>query len=263
VSHEAADRNLVTHMTWVQSRLPGGHVELDGEVVLSDSGLPCDTFNFVCRARITSALTPVIARVVEHFGSARRPFSWWLGPADRPVGLGPALLESGFTTGDSEVAMAADLRRLGGADQAPGLRIVRASSPAEIDDFARVTAANWDPPDPHVIEFYRRAAPLLLRPDAPIRLYVGYLCAEPVATAETTVSDEEVGLYGVATLAAHRRKGYGTAMTRRVLLEARDEGHTLAILQSSEQGQGVYARLGFQPTGLYTEYQLPALWLSP
>ena len=49
MSRAAADRNLVTHMTWVQSRLPGAHVEVSEELVLSDSGLACDTFNFVCR----------------------------------------------------------------------------------------------------------------------------------------------------------------------------------------------------------------------
>ena len=258
MSQDAADRNLVTHMTWVQSRLPGGHVETGGELVLSDSGLPCDTFNFVCRARLAGALPPAIARVVDHFGSARRPFSWWLGPADRPAGLGSALLAAGFGAAESEVAMAADLRRLDGGTRLPAeLRILRAATAAQIDDFARVTAANWDPPDPHVIEFYRMAAPLLLQPDAPIRLYVGYVDGEPVATAELTASEEEVGLYGIATLAAHRRKGYGTAMTLTPLLEARQEGHTVAVLQASADGQGVYARLGFEPTGHYTEYKLP------
>lgn len=260
MSGEAADRNLVTHMTWVQSRLPGGHVEIGGELVLSDSGLECDTFNFACRARIRGALTPVIARAVEHFVSARRPFSWWLGPGDQPPGLGQALRDSGFAAAESEVAMTADLRRLdGGAPVPDGLRIVRASTAEQIDHFARVSAANWDPPDRHVVEFYRRAAALLLRPDAPIRLYVGYVGGDPVATAELTVSEEEVGLYGIATLAAHRRRGYGSAMTLQPLLEARAEGHTLAVLQASADGQGIYGRLGFEPSGEYTEYKLPAL----
>ena len=260
MSQDAADRNLVTHITWVQSRLAGGHVEMGGELVLSDSGVPCDTFNFVCRARISGALTPAIARVVGHFVSARRPFSWWLGPADQPAGLGQVLLDSGFSAAESEVAMTADLRRIDRAAGPPdGLRIERASTPAQIDDFASVTAANWDPPDRHVLDFYHRAAEILLRAGAPIRLYVGYLGEEPVSTAELTVSEEEVGLYSVATLAAHRRKGYGTAMTLQPLLDAKAEGHTLAVLQASADGQGVYARLGFEPMGHYTEYKLPTL----
>ena len=74
LSQEAADGNLVTHMTWVQSRLPGGHVELGEDLVLSDSGLPCDSFNFVCRARMNrGAAAAAAARVVKYFTSNAGP----------------------------------------------------------------------------------------------------------------------------------------------------------------------------------------------
>jgi GNAT superfamily N-acetyltransferase len=258
VTQEAADLNLVTHMTWVQSRLAGGYVEQGDELVLSDSGLPSETFNFVTRARMETGVETAISRVTGYFASAGRPFSWWLGPADRPADLGRALLDAGFTAAESEVAMAADLEFLAAGDPAPaGLRIERATTAAQIRDFGRVCAANWTPPDGEVLRFYRIAAPLLRRRGCPIRLYVGYLGEEPVATAELTVSEGAVGLYNIATLAAHRRKGFGTALTLRPLLDAREEGHALAVLQASEQGQGVYARLGFKETGWYTEYQLP------
>ena len=255
MSQSAMDGNVVTHMTWVQSRLAGGHVEIGDELVLSDSGLACDTFNVVCRARIAGDPAGAIARVVTHFRSVGRPFSWWLGPDDRPPDLGRSLCAAGFEAAESEVAMAADLHRLAVSPAPAGLRIARAATVHEIDDFAAVNAANWTPPDPHVLRFYRLAAPLLLRPDCPIRLYVGYLGHRPVATAELTVSDGAVGLYGIATLASHRRKGYGTALTLRPLLDARSEGHGLAVLQASADGQGVYARLGFRVTGKYTEYK--------
>ena len=200
----------------------------------------------------------MIRRVVDYFRGVARPFSWWRGPGDGPAELDRALLDAGFVAAESEVAMAADLRRLADADLAPGgLRIERARTTAAILDFARINAANWDPPDPHVLRFYQLAAPLLRLADAPIRLYVGYAGDEPVATAELAMSDGAVGLYGISTLAAHRRRGYGTALTLRPLLDAREEGHTLAVLQASEEGHGVYARIGFEETGRYTEYQLP------
>jgi hypothetical protein len=44
-------------------------------------------------------------------------------------------------------------------------------------------------------------------------------------------------------------------MILRPLLDARAEGHTLAVLQASADGQGLYARLGFEERGRYTEYQ--------
>ena len=108
-----------------------------------------------------------------------------------------------------------------------------------------------------VLAFYRSAGPVLQQRAAPIRLYVGYVGELAVGTAELTVSESEVGLYSIATLASHRRKGYGSALTLHPLREARREGHTRAVLQASAAGRGVYARLGFRETGTYTEYQPP------
>ncbi len=258
MSQDAADGNLVTHMTWVQARLAGGHVAAGPDLVLSDSGISCDTFNFVCRARLDVRAGAAIRRVVDYFSAVGRPFSWWLGPADRPRDLDRALLDAGFAAAEMEVAMAAELGALGRAELSPhGLQIRRATTTRQVGEFARINAANWSPPDPHVLRFYRLAAPLLLRSDAPLRLYLGYLGDEVVATAELAVGGGAVGLYNISTLAAHRRKGIGTAITLRPLLDAREEGHSLGVLQASPDGQGVYARLGFRATGRYTEYQLP------
>jgi ribosomal protein S18 acetylase RimI-like enzyme len=253
---EAADANLVLHATWVQSRLPAGRVESSPALVVGDSGLPCDTFNLVCRARLDQPARHAVEGVLAYFARVGRPFSWWHGPADRPSDLDRVLLGAGLTAAESELAMAADLRRLRAAhDIPPGLRIVRARTHRAIADFACVSAANWTPPDPHVLRFYELAAPLLLGSDCPLRLYVGYLGDEPIATAELDVSEGAVGLYNIATVAAHRGRGIGTAMTLRPLLDAREEGHTLAVLQASGEGQGLYARLGFEEQGRYTEYQ--------
>ena len=246
-------------MTWVQSRFAGGRVMMDDALVVSDSGLPCDSFNFVCRARLSNGeMARRISGVVEHFATVGRPFSWWVGPTDEPVQLGAALLKAGFEAAESEVAMAAELSRLRSADLAPdGLRIERAVTPAQVRDFARVNAANWNPPDPMVLRFYDLATPLLLRPDCPLRLYVGYLGDEAVATAELTVCRRAVGLYNISTLVTRRRRGFGSALTLRPLLDARGEGHHTAVLQASADGQAVYARLGFRESGQYTEFQLP------
>jgi GNAT superfamily N-acetyltransferase len=53
------------------------------------------------------------------------------------------------------------------------------------------------------------------------------------------------GVYWVYTVPEARKQGIGTALTCRVLQEARSQGHRLAILQASAMGQSVYQRLGF------------------
>ncbi len=152
--------------------------------------------------------------------------------------------------------MAADLATLRVGDLSPdGLRIERVRIEDQLRDFARIVAANWTPPDPEVVRFYALAAPVLLRPDAPLRFYVGYLGDVAVAASELTVAGGVVGLYSICTLAAYRRRGFGGALTLRPLLDAREEGHSTGILQAAPGAVSIYARVGFAPFGEYTEYK--------
>ena len=255
---EAADANLVTHSSWLQRRLPGMRVIDEAGLALVDFGLPCDTFNFVCGARLERDAAPERARAaVAYFRAVNRPFAWWVGPADRPPDLGAILVAAGLKFAEGELAMAADLATLRVGDLAPGgLRVERARTAEQLRDFAQVVAANWTPPDPEVIRFYALAATLLLAPDSAIRLYVGYLDGVPVAASDLTVGGGVVGLYNVCTLAAYRRRGFGGALTLRPLLDAHEEGHRVGILQASAAGAGVYARIGFELFGEVAEYKL-------
>jgi GNAT superfamily N-acetyltransferase len=254
------EANKVTHLSWIQQRTTGMRVDADDQLIVVDSGLPTDTFNVICRARLEGDSLPErIAQVVTHFTTVQRPFAWWVGPADRPESLGQALLEAGFMAAGSEPGMAADLKALPTTDLAPhGLRIERARTAKQIHEFATILAALGTPPVSEVVRFYEAATPVLLAPDAPIWLYVGYLDEEPVASAELTVGGGVGGLYNIATLAAHRRQGIGSAMTSHPLLDARANGFRTAVLQASPDGQGIYTRLSFRVTGRFTEYQLPA-----
>ncbi len=253
----AADTNLVTHAGWVQGQTQGMHLIVAPDVVLIDSGLPSDTFNLVCQSRFASynALDR-IRRVIGYFAEVGRPFAWWLSPGYTPPDLWAVLLAAGLHPAETEVAMVADLAALRPGDVAPGgLQIRRVQTAAQLRDFAQVVAANWTPADPQVPRFYERATSVLLTRAAPLWLYVGYLDGAPVAASELTVGGGVVGLYNVCTLAAYRRRGFGTALTLQPLRDARAQGHDTAVLQASTAGEGVYARLGFSSFGQVTEYK--------
>jgi GNAT superfamily N-acetyltransferase len=258
---DAADAPFVAHAAWAAARTRGMRVLTDPALVLVDSGLACDTFNVVCRARLADEDAPARVRAaVAHFRDVRRPFSWWVGPADRPSSLGARLEDAGLVAAESELAMALGLSSpadaLDDGEPAPGgLTIARVRTPDALADFAAVCADNWTPPDPDVPRYFARAARALLAPDCPQRLYVGSVDGVPVATAEATLADGMVGLFNVATRAAWRRRGIGGAMTAHPLREARAEGVRTAVLQASADGAGVYARLGFAAFGTVTEYK--------
>jgi predicted GNAT family acetyltransferase len=110
-------------------------------------------------------------------------------------------------------------------------------------------------PDRSVQGFYEQAEPAVLRAGAPVRLFVGYWEGEPVAAAEAFLGGGIGGVYGVATVSPHRRKGIGTALTAQAVREAFDAGCRLVALQASPQGLGVYARLGFREACQFAVWQ--------
>jgi ribosomal protein S18 acetylase RimI-like enzyme len=254
---ERADANFVVHATWALERTAGMMSRARDDLVIADSGLPCDTFNFICRARLDGGtVRPAAVEAVSYFAGVQRPFSWWVGPADRPKDLGAVLDQLGLERAETELAMALALDALPDAiPPVPGLEVRRVRTAAELEALARLSAANWTPPDSHVLTFYRRTAAVLLRPGAPQWFYVGYLHGEPVATAEATVHAGTVGLFNISTRPGFRGRGIGSMLTWQPLRDARATGCDLAVLQAAAEGVGLYRRLGFVGFGEITEYK--------
>jgi len=77
--------------------------------------------------------------------------------------------------------------------------------------------------------------------------YVGYVDGEPVSTAATVIGGGVIGVYNVATMPGHRCGGYGEAVMRHALEQARQEhGLSRTILQSTPQGFELYQRMGYR-----------------
>lgn len=77
--------------------------------------------------------------------------------------------------------------------------------------------------------------------------YVGYVDGQPVSTAATVIGGGAVGVYNVATMPSHRRGGYGEAIMRHALQQARQQhGLSRTILQSTPQGFELYQRMGYR-----------------
>ena len=254
---DPADENLAAHAELPCRALTHARVKRDRELVLVDSGLACDTFNLICRARLAGGSARAgIQRALTFFRETGHPFSWWLGPGSTPHELPALLVESGLKPAESELAMALDLARLAARPDPPdGLSISRVRTAEQLALFAELSAGNWDPPDQHVVRFYHLAAAAFLDPAARQWLYLGYHEGRPVATAELTVGGGVAGLYNIATLPELRGRGIGALMTWTPLRDAAQAGLPAAILQASPMGQGLYARLGFREFGSITEYK--------
>jgi GNAT superfamily N-acetyltransferase len=90
------------------------------------------------------------------------------------------------------------------------------------------------------------------------RFYVGYADGQPVTSGMGQLTGSTIGIYNIATVPAARRKGYGAAMTQRIIDDAVADGSDVAILQASDMGKPTYERLGFRTVVEYVAYADPA-----
>ena len=256
---DAATASFVVHASWVARRNPDALVESTPSLTLVDSGLRADSFNVVCGARLGVDDVPATARrVVEHFRSVDRPFSWWVAPGDEPADLAERLTEDGLERRDTDLAMFLEPSTVGPRPSLPeGIEIREATSKEDVAAFARINAENWVPPDAAVETFYRSAASHLLRADSPQKIFVALLDGQPVATVELALAAGVGGIYNLSTRAPHRRRGIGGAMLERACRRAAELGAGTMILQASAAGASLYRSFGFREFGLIEELGPP------
>jgi GNAT superfamily N-acetyltransferase len=87
-------------------------------------------------------------------------------------------------------------------------------------------------------------------------MYAGAVGGEVVGTSVLVTTGTVAGIYWVGTLEAHRRRGYGEALTWAAVAAGQRAGCTVASLQASAMGRPVYERMGFAQVLAY-EHLLP------
>jgi ribosomal protein S18 acetylase RimI-like enzyme len=253
MSLEGLRTNFAVHIVDPLAGMAGAGAANTEALVVGDSGTDCDTFNMVAGARLPAdQADAAITRAIALFHG--RTFSWWLTSGDTPGDLGARLERAGLQRAETELAMACDLPAAALAPSDLTVRVVRGE--ADLIAYADVNHRNWEPPDGRVTAFYARAAARVLRSDSPFIYVIGEApTGEIVAAGEGCLTGAVVGLYGISTLAAWRRRGYGAAICTAILSEAERRGARTAVLQASDEGAGLYRRLGFIEIGHCTEYK--------
>jgi ribosomal protein S18 acetylase RimI-like enzyme len=218
--------------------LPDGWSRTRDGVVTVVTGLPVPTLNGVwalgdgVRApELVQALRAVEASGVPYCLQARPACLDAAAAAVGAAALAPAGTEIPLLVLDGPLGCAG----------APGLTI-RALGLADSGLHGALAARAFDA-GAEIFDCVTDAALTL----AGVRVYLGEVEGEPVTTALAVTVGDAVAIFNVATPPEHRRRGYGAAITGRILNDALADGARWAWLQSTPDGAGIYERLGFRP----------------
>jgi hypothetical protein len=246
--------NLVEAFTWISSHAPGAVERRDAGLTALLSGLPAWLFNQILVDGDPDRVTREALEAAV--GLARsRPAPWAVnlreGPDDAVASLAEEIGLHRVSPEPWVPGMALDnaadaVRR---APAVPdGLVLVRAADQRTIDDHVQVAAEVFEMPAPLVLVVLGEASWL----DPAIAVYTGYHDGVPVAAGLGFRTGATIGIYNIATIASARRRGFGEAVTWRVIADGVAAGCDAAVLQASEMGMPVYERMGFRHVVGYT-----------
>ena len=131
-----------------------------------------------------------------------------------------------------------------------GLELVPVTDKRTLDDFVRTLVTAY--PMPGADGTPLSDARVL---DGPIRLFVGYVDGQPVATSGARLGHGIVDVEWVATLPGYRGRGIGAALTWAATLTNPAEPATLI---ASDDGQPVYEAMGYLRLMRLTLWHRPA-----
>ena len=187
-----------------------------------------------------------IEETVQYFRDKKAgAFTWWMEPHLRPSDWEPALSRHGFAYSDDTPGMAVDLQALNEfVETADSFEVRVVADEESMHIWANLFVKGYGLPsdwEDTVFDLWMKFGF-----DLPIRNYLGYLNGKPVSTSTLFNGGGAAGIYCVSTLPAARGKGIGSALTLKPLMEARDRGYRIGVLQSSAMGFNVYKKLGFR-----------------
>ncbi|MRH41454.1 GNAT family N-acetyltransferase [Aquibacillus halophilus] len=182
-----------------------------------------------------------VENISKFYEKKSSPLYWEVWPENSPDKLEETLLKQNFHYAGEYPAMGMKLDQLVEEDL-KGLEIKRVENKKQAFILADLFKEIYQLPDTAREDFLNT----VLLFDQDLINYLGYEDGEPVCMSSVYYYAGVAGIYNVGTKKDYCRKGYGRKVTAKPLMDASEKGYKYAILQSSEQGEKVYQRMGFE-----------------
>ena len=247
------DENFWLHASRIPSKTAGMIANQQPALSYVDSGLDCDTFNIINIQQGDAITLSQLQAAIDHY--AGRSYCLWVNQAQLHPAVTQHLAALGLSPQNEEVGMALDLMTWQPIISTKHENIHQVTDSDSLQEYSRVIAANWSPPDPAVMQYYASTADHYLSGQLGATLFTYRQEGDPLATVELFATDAEtIGIYGLATLEDARGQGIGSALMTKALNWAKEHGYKRVVLQASADGLGIYQKLGFEEHTVYYEY---------
>ena len=245
--------NWIAYLTGVGRCSPSVEIERIHGVVGIRSSMPFDWFNQVLVERDRARVVDLLAAAEKRRVGAESPIVRLRdGIDDRFI---PGLTRAGWLAagqGTMTPGMVAyPIDHLGGAaPDIPRFEIRRVTDATGLEDHRVVVTEGFGVARSVAVG----TTDFEMLGTAECTIYVGYSSGLPVTSGLGWRSGRTIGVYAISTVPTARRRGYGEAMTARVIADGIAAGCDVAALQASVVGRPIYERLGFRIDVRYNAY---------
>ena len=255
-SVKAAIRTNWKNYHYCLGRSPNVELSVGRYLTWLITDLPDHFMNLVvCTQLPSEGVDDLIKSALAHFRLMNiRKLSWSAQAGASAIEIDKALLAHGLTFRESfATEMAIDLSILPeDLPPHPGLRVVPVDDGYTLRQWIHVASVGFRISEKYEKVWYDFFVDAIFFPQ--FRTYLALLNGKPVGTSQLFLSEGVAGIYNVTCIPEARGQGIGSAVTLAPLLEAREMGYRIGILQASKQGYNVYRRLGFQDCGNLSLY---------
>jgi len=234
---------------------PGCHFYDRGDAMWFDTPMSTLPYNTVMRFSGSRNVPERVESIISHYSKRKVPFTWIVHPTS-PRGLTAELERRGLKEIEIVDGMIMDLEELPDpGPETPGFDMREVLGEEDARQVMEMIASRWKAEDDAVMHLYAIGDHFGVgTPDAAVRLWAAYQDGTMVSKTVLHCAAGAAGVYGVATRPEYRRKGLAAQLVLRSLAEAKRQGHTCAILHSSDLAVKLYRRMGFRSVSPFIVY---------
>jgi GNAT superfamily N-acetyltransferase len=260
------ERHTLTVQAWLSSRSPGA-ARFEGKgVKASSTGFKIPLLNLAigCDFPAGSCEKDVdeeVKAVIEFFARRNVPWYWWMNTQPTPGNIGQILERHGLVYDTSPLpAMLASVS----PDNGPfptydkNILVWRARSMADLQAASKIRRIAFKFPEGEATKYFEDMPSDWLDDSSQSRLFLaGENENAPVSIGAVIEGAGMPGIYVMATLPEHHRKGYGKAILTRLLSETASAGNQMIALTASKAGFALYSQFGFYHLFDFDFYVMP------